>query len=74
MKEFIMEGVREHAEEYPVSLRVTEKGRIGIYAMNEGGYNCTVVDLLDLLEWVKVHGVPSVELLKEIECGTGDDE
>jgi hypothetical protein len=32
-----------------------EDGRMIILAKNEGGYNCTKVDLLDVIEWVKKH-------------------
>ena len=47
----IMEGVTEYAEEMDVRLSVT-KGRIVVGASNEGGFNGTEVDLVQLLEWV----------------------
>jgi hypothetical protein len=44
-------GVRSVENEFPVSLcRDEETGRIVIRAVNEGGYACTEVDLLDLLQ------------------------
>lgn len=49
-----MVGVREHQEELPVSL--TERnGRQVVYAQNEGGHNCTEVDLLDLIAWLRAN-------------------
>lgn len=51
-----MDGVREYAEGYPVELRRDDRnGRLVVRALNEGGYNLTDVDLLDLLQWVKAH-------------------
>ena len=57
-----MDGVREYAEGYPVQLQTLNAdnvyshpeahGRLAILAVNEGGHNCTQVDLLDLLVWV----------------------
>jgi hypothetical protein len=47
----IMEGVTEYAEGLDVRLSVT-KGRLVVDAKNEGGYNGTDVDLVQLLEWV----------------------
>ena len=31
------------------------RGRLAIKALNEAGYNCTEVDLLELLAWVKAN-------------------
>ena len=64
-----MEGVREWGEGYVVSLVTAEANesvpscgplpdqspRLCIEALNEGGYNATRVDLLDLLRWVQMH-------------------
>lgn len=72
--EVIMTEIREYAEEYPVQIRLLKEvseikgfnkglGRYVIIAENEGGYNCTSVDLLDVLEWVKKH---KPELLEKI--------
>jgi len=47
-----MIGVREYGEKYPVRLEL-EKGRLAVVAVNEAGHNCTSVDLLDILYWVK---------------------
>lgn len=49
-----MEGVREYCEEFGVELNDVN-GRPVIMAYNEGGYNSTQVDLLDLIEWLKEH-------------------
>lgn len=66
----IMDGVTEYAEGYPVRIRATEGvwrstggpkesrpgfGRLVVAAVNEGGHNCTEVDLVELLAWVKTH-------------------
>jgi len=56
-------NIREYAEEEEVI--VTEHGdRLVVKSYNEGGYNCTEVDLLDIIDWVKAN-MP--ELLKETE-------
>lgn len=46
-----MTGVREHVENRPVVLCRTESGRLAIRAYNEAGFNCTEVDLVEVLEW-----------------------
>ncbi len=65
----LMEGVTEYAEGYPVWIVATHgtyvygtpdserpgHGRLAIHAKNEAGCNCTEVDLLELLAWVKAH-------------------
>lgn len=43
--------VREHVEEMPVVLTV-RNNRLVIKALNEAGYNCTCIDLLELIEWI----------------------
>lgn len=49
----IMEGVKEYVEEMDVELvDEDESKRLVIYARNEGGQSCTLVDLVQLLEWV----------------------
>jgi len=62
----VMCGVTEYAEEMEVSIRKTTGkyshpkskeerdgfGREVIHAINEGGHNCTEVDLEQLLKWV----------------------
>ena len=55
--------ILEYAEEMPVSVE-DYGGRVVVKALNEGGYNCTLVDLLDLLSFVKKE-MPS--LLEDIE-------
>lgn len=54
----IMTGVREHGEGYDVELRdqfTSTRGepRLCVLARNEGGYNSTAVDLLDLIQWLR---------------------
>jgi hypothetical protein len=50
-KSLELTGVREYAEGFPVELRVDEDSkRTVIHALTEGGYNCTDVDLQDLLD------------------------
>jgi hypothetical protein len=55
MKTIVMEGVREYSEEMSVGLSTNRDGRIVVVASNEGGYNCTKVDLVDLLDWLKAN-------------------
>jgi hypothetical protein len=45
--------VREYAEGYAVQIVLNEENnRLCVEATNEGGYNGTSIDLLDLLNWV----------------------
>ena len=57
MNESILTEIRDYSEELPVKIEKTvlPKGnaRWVIHAKNEGGYNGTQVDLLDVLEFVK---------------------
>ena len=55
--------IREYTEEMSVSVEDYE-GRVVVKALNEGGYNYTLIDLLDLLSFVK-REMPS--LLENIE-------
>ena len=55
-----MKEIREYCEEFPVRIGLNlddypdaAKDRWVIWAENEGGYNGTVVDLLDVIDWVK---------------------
>jgi hypothetical protein len=50
----VMTGVKEYAENMDVELQYVG-GRYVIYAQNEAGYNCTMVDLIDVLLWVHKH-------------------
>lgn len=48
-------NIREYAE--GMGVTITEaNGRTVIRALNQGGYDCTMVDLQDVLDWVKEHG------------------
>jgi hypothetical protein len=50
-----MFGVREYADGEGVKLDVNEHGRTVVVALNEGGYNRTEVDLLDLIDWLRAN-------------------
>lgn len=62
-------NIREYVEELPIEIKeITEiecggrgEGRVAIYAEDEGGYNGAIIDLLDVIEWVKQN---KPELLK----------
>ena len=49
-----LDGVREYSEGYEVKLGV-EDGRPVLVAINEGGYNSTAVDLVDVIAWVRAN-------------------
>ena len=65
----IMEGVTEYAEGYPVELVQADgiyesftpkekwvgNGRLVIRALNEGGNNCTSVDVVELIAWLRAN-------------------
>lgn len=62
-------GIRDQEDEDPVELwRYGKTGRLVVVARNEGGYNCTRVDLLDLLD--AVHN-PEIKSLIEEDRRTG---
>ena len=49
-----MNEVTEYCEGRTVYLAQEEtNGRTVVRAVNEGGYNCTEVDIVQLLEWLK---------------------
>jgi hypothetical protein len=50
-----MEGVREYIEVEPVKLVYNNAGHLVVQAINEGGYNSTEVDLLQLIQWLKTN-------------------
>ena len=50
----VMTGVKEYGENMDVELQYVG-GRYVIYAQNEAGHNCTMVDLIDVLLWVHKH-------------------
>ena len=54
-------NIREYGDKLPVDI-VEDDGRLLILAENEGGYNHTYVDLVDVIEWVKAN---KPELLKK---------
>ena len=37
---------------FPVSLVRAEDGRLVVRGVNEGGFSCVDLDLLDLVEWI----------------------
>jgi hypothetical protein len=46
-----MKGVRGGDTGFPVEL-VHEGDRLAIRAVNEGGFACTDLDILDLIDWL----------------------
>ena len=54
IKRIVMQGVREYAEKMPVEL-VTKNGRLCLSALNQGGYDGTDIDLVDVLAWLKAN-------------------
>ena len=66
--------IREYAEEMEVAVceRIMDdegNTKLVIDALNEGGYNGTHVDLLDVLEWVKAN---KPELIEGKDAGHQD--
>lgn len=59
----IMHGVDEYAEGRPVQLEMRQ-GRLAVLAINQGGFDGTSVDLLQLIAWVR-ENMP--ELLRDKE-------
>lgn len=56
MNQTPLTNVREYGEGAEVILAPeTEIGRLCIVATNAGGHNCTSVDLLDLLAWLRAN-------------------
>jgi hypothetical protein len=53
----------EDACKYAKEQGIPEEKRLVIVAYNEGGWNCTAVDFLQLLKWVKEN---CPEILEEI--------
>lgn len=52
----LTKNIREYAEEFPVEVLFDEKEkRWVVRAYNEHGFNCTEVDLIDILEFAKQH-------------------
>lgn len=60
----IMHGVTEYAEGLDVRLHVVGNGRWVVTAWNEGGFNGTSVDLLELLAWLRANRPDLIEELK----------
>lgn len=52
--EIVMMGVREHNEQWEVTL-LNERGRFIVQAKNAGGDNNTRVDLRDLIAWLRAN-------------------
>jgi hypothetical protein len=52
----IAHGVREYYEGFNVEIEKQEgNSRWVVVALNEGGYNSTAVDLIDLINWVSAN-------------------
>ena len=60
----IMHGVTEYAEGLDVKLQVEDNGRLVVSAWNEGGFNGTSVDLMELLAWLRANRPDLIEELK----------
>lgn len=45
----VLDSVHEYAEKMPVEIAMLSNGRLAIQAKNEGGFNCTWVDLEELV-------------------------
>ena len=59
-----LDGVRGGDPGFPVQLcRYADTGRVVVRALNEDGFNCTDVDLLDLFEWFKRLETASIDLV-----------
>ena len=60
-----LEGVMEYNDQFPVQVEQElgtseeyggpKKGTITLKALNEGGYNSTVVDFFQLVDWIDNH-------------------
>ncbi len=49
-----MADVREYSESFPVEFwRNDDTGRLTIIARNQGGFDCTNIDFLDLMDWLQ---------------------
>ena len=49
-----LRGVREYSEHLTVELwRDGEAGRLVVLARNQDGFDCTKIDLLDLVQWLQ---------------------
>jgi hypothetical protein len=57
-----MPGVREYAGGFEVEI-VMSSGRPAVRAYNEGGFNCTVIDLLDLMAWLNNYHAEIMQFL-----------
>lgn len=56
-------GVREYSEGQPVELWFDDTiGRLTVIARNGGGYDCTNIDLGDLIDWLR-SGPPAYRFL-----------
>jgi len=51
-----LEGVDERTEGFPVELSLDYDGTLVIKAFNEGGHNCTMINFVQLREWMLTHG------------------
>jgi hypothetical protein len=59
----VMEGVREYGDGQAVELWLDGgTGRAVIRALNEGGYACTDIDFVDMLDWLAARVPGAVDL------------
>lgn len=63
MTNTVLEGVRGGDSEFPVSICHDEDSdRLVVRAINEGGFSCTDVDLLDFLTYLATRVPGSVDV------------
>ena len=57
MKDTIMKGDREYCENMDVTLNTahSDRSRVVIKAYNEAGCKTTEVDLMDIINWLRVN-------------------
>jgi hypothetical protein len=67
--------IREYCEDVQSAEIVRhENGRMVIKAYNEGGHNCTCVDLIDVLAWVFINDLDIAKLKLNSIYGKGEDK
>jgi hypothetical protein len=67
----VLLGVREYAEDLMVECG-SVNGRLVITAYNENGHNCTQVDILDLIEYLRDEAPELLEVPNAKDQTTGE--
>ncbi len=61
-------GIREYGEELDVEVEFDqEKNRWVIIANNQSGFDCTMVDLMDVVDWYSANRQVMVRAAKDIQ-------